>query len=188
MVSTTVYDALLGLDSAFGCGRSIKQGWIDLTYRDIDGMTPTHFFGELTKTQEGCMYLRERGLVAEFAEIVRLHGLESEDQAVLTNVKSMLWVLVSRSCFCCGVNLWISPTLWTCRRGSGIGSGGAGCARLTFAGPYWVDKGRPAILGERRDHRGDCGDCRAVAYIDYERVCPSSSLCLVTLKACTHIS
>ena len=64
-------------------------------------MTPTHFFGELTKTPEGCMYLRERGLVAEFAEIVRLHGLESEDQAVLTNVKSMLWVLVSRSCFCC---------------------------------------------------------------------------------------
>lgn len=39
--------------------------------------------------------LRERGIVAEFAEIVRLHGMEAHDQVVLTNVKSVLWALVS---------------------------------------------------------------------------------------------
>ena len=58
-------------------------------------MVPAHFFGELTKTPEGCRYLREKGLVAELAEILRLHGMESADQAVLTNVKSVLWALVS---------------------------------------------------------------------------------------------
>lgn len=58
-------------------------------------MTPPHFFGELTKTPEGCRYLREKGLVAEFAEVVRLHGMECGDQVVMTNVKSVLWALVS---------------------------------------------------------------------------------------------
>lgn len=58
-------------------------------------MAPSHFFGELTKTPEGCQYLRERGLVAELAEVVRLHGMESVDQGVMTNVKSVLWALVS---------------------------------------------------------------------------------------------
>lgn len=38
--------------------------------------------------------LRSRGIVAEFAEIVRLHGMESSDQSVMTNVKSVLWALV----------------------------------------------------------------------------------------------
>jgi len=32
--------------------------------------------------------------VADFAEIVRLHGMEENDQAVMTNVKSVLWALV----------------------------------------------------------------------------------------------
>ena len=35
--------------------------------------------------------------MAEFAEIVRLHGMEANDQAVMTNVKSVLWALVSPS-------------------------------------------------------------------------------------------
>lgn len=63
--------------------------------RAYDHLAPTHFFGELTKTPEGCRLLRERGIVAEFAEIVRLHGMEAHDQAVMTNVKSVLWALVS---------------------------------------------------------------------------------------------
>ena len=60
-------------------------------------MAPTHFFGELTKTPEGCQLLRERGIVAEFAEIIRLHGMETDDQPVMTNVKSVLWALVRPS-------------------------------------------------------------------------------------------
>ncbi|CAD6567983.1 MAG: hypothetical protein TREMPRED_004194 [Tremellales sp. Tagirdzhanova-0007] len=62
-------------------------------YWAYDGIAPTHFFGELSKTPEGCQLLRERGLVAELAEIVRLHGMEAADQAVMTNVRSVLWAL-----------------------------------------------------------------------------------------------
>ena len=62
--------------------------------RSYEGIAPIHFFGELTKTPDGCQLLRSRGIVAEFAEIIRMHGMESLDQAVMTNVKSVLWALV----------------------------------------------------------------------------------------------
>lgn len=62
--------------------------------RNYDSTAPTHFFGELTRTPEGCQLLKERGIVADFAEIIRLHGLEDNDEALLTNVKSVLWALV----------------------------------------------------------------------------------------------
>jgi hypothetical protein len=68
---------------------------LTLTRRELDGLAPTHFLGELTQTPEGCMYLRERGLVADLAEVVRLHGMEPEDDGVLRGVKSALWALVS---------------------------------------------------------------------------------------------
>jgi rapamycin-insensitive companion of mTOR len=70
-----------------------------MTYRAYDSTAPTHFFGELTKTPEGCQMLRERGIVSDFAELVRLNGLEAEDEGVLTNVKTVLWALVSSSDF-----------------------------------------------------------------------------------------
>lgn len=69
--------------------------------RVYDGRAPTHFFGELTKTPEGCQLLREKGLVAEFAEIIRLHGMEPNDQSLLVNLRSMLWALVSSSLAWC---------------------------------------------------------------------------------------
>ncbi|WOO81922.1 Target of rapamycin complex 2 subunit ste20 [Vanrija pseudolonga] len=62
-------------------------------YWEYEGTAPTHFFGELCKTPEGCQYLREKGLVPAFAEIVRQHGMEASDQALMTSVKSALWVL-----------------------------------------------------------------------------------------------
>lgn len=58
-------------------------------------MAPTHFFGELTKTPEGCLYLKSKGYVPEFAEIIRLHGMEASDDSILMQVKSALWTLVS---------------------------------------------------------------------------------------------
>ncbi|WWC98367.1 hypothetical protein V866_005258 [Kwoniella sp. B9012] len=66
---------------------TVKDYWI------YDGPAPTHFLGELTKTPEGCQLIKEKGIVAEFAEIVRLHGMEAIDQGVLTNLKSVLWAL-----------------------------------------------------------------------------------------------
>jgi hypothetical protein len=62
--------------------------------RTYDGTAPSHFFGELTKTPEGCGYLREQNVVRPLAAIVRQHGLESKDQAILTSLKCALWALV----------------------------------------------------------------------------------------------
>jgi len=62
-------------------------------YWTYDGIAPTHFFGELAKTPEGRQLLKDKGLVTEFAEIVRLHGMEEADGPVLTSVKSVLWAL-----------------------------------------------------------------------------------------------
>lgn len=86
-------------------------------------MAPTHFFGELTKTPEGCRYLREKDLVAELAEIVRLHGMESVDQVVMTNVKSVLWALVS---------VYIVESLRL---------------ELIITGSSWLESWRTALLG-----------------------------------------
>ncbi|OCF45562.1 sterility protein Ste20 [Kwoniella heveanensis CBS 569] len=66
---------------------NVEDYWI------YDGPAPTHFLGELTKTSEGCQLLKEKHIVAEYAEIVRLHGMEASDQGVLTNLKSVLWAL-----------------------------------------------------------------------------------------------
>ena len=33
--------------------------------------------------------------MAELAEIIRLHGMEAADQAVMAKVRSVLWALVS---------------------------------------------------------------------------------------------
>lgn len=71
-------------------GRVLTRG-----FRIYDGIAPTHFLGELTKTPEGCALLRQRGIIAELAEVLRLHGMEAGDQAIITSVKSALWALVS---------------------------------------------------------------------------------------------
>jgi rapamycin-insensitive companion of mTOR len=63
-------------------------------YRTYDGTAPSHFFGELTKTPEGCQYLRDQDVVGPLAAIVRQHGLEGRDHSILTNLKCALWALV----------------------------------------------------------------------------------------------
>lgn len=60
-----------------------------------DGLTPPHFYGELTKTEEGCNLLRERGHFKLFADYVRNFSLEKHDQveASLGQLKAVLWAL-----------------------------------------------------------------------------------------------
>ncbi|EIW69328.1 hypothetical protein TREMEDRAFT_30887 [Tremella mesenterica DSM 1558] len=62
-------------------------------YWEYEGIAPTHFLGELTKTSEGCQWLKERGIVSDFCETIRVQGMETEDTKVLTNVKCVLWAL-----------------------------------------------------------------------------------------------
>jgi hypothetical protein len=68
--------------------------YYSLTCRTYDGTAPSHFFGELTKTAEGCEYLREQDVLGSLASIVRQHGLEGRDQSILTSLKCALWALV----------------------------------------------------------------------------------------------
>jgi rapamycin-insensitive companion of mTOR len=60
-----------------------------------DGLTPPHFYGELTKTEEGCNLLREKGHFKLFANFVRNFPLEkhSEAEASLGQLKAVLWAL-----------------------------------------------------------------------------------------------
>lgn len=58
-------------------------------------MTPPHFYGELTKTEEGCNLLREKGHFKLFANFVRNFPLEKhfETEELLGQLKAVLWAL-----------------------------------------------------------------------------------------------
>ncbi|KAL6304381.1 Rapamycin-insensitive companion of mTOR, N-term-domain-containing protein [Sparassis latifolia] len=59
----------------------------------LDGCLATHFYGVLAKTELGCQVLQEKGHFAEFAQFIRQHGMESEDQDLIMRLKSTLWAV-----------------------------------------------------------------------------------------------
>ncbi|RCI05307.1 hypothetical protein CU098_010819 [Rhizopus stolonifer] len=65
------------------------------TLQPGDGLTPPHFYGELTKTEEGCNLLREKGYFKLFADYVRDFplGEQSKAEASLGQLKAVLWAL-----------------------------------------------------------------------------------------------
>ncbi|KAI9321769.1 Rapamycin-insensitive companion of mTOR, middle domain-containing protein [Dichotomocladium elegans] len=58
-----------------------------------DGLTPPHFYGELTKTEEGCNLLREKGHFQYFAKYIRSCALENLDAEVFQQLKAVLWAV-----------------------------------------------------------------------------------------------
>ncbi|KAI8394190.1 Rapamycin-insensitive companion of mTOR, N-term-domain-containing protein [Radiomyces spectabilis] len=58
-----------------------------------DGLTPPHFYGELTKTEEGCSLLREKGHFQLFANFVRNYSVKDHDAGNLQRLKAVLWAL-----------------------------------------------------------------------------------------------
>ncbi|EFX02311.1 hr1-like Rho-binding repeat protein [Grosmannia clavigera kw1407] len=60
---------------------------------DTDAHIPPHFYRELTRTEEGCRLLREKGHFDEFAATIRDCGMQSEDGEVTTKVKGCLWAV-----------------------------------------------------------------------------------------------
>lgn len=58
-----------------------------------DSHVPPHFYRELTRTQEGCRLLSDKGHFEEFAATVRDHGMESSDCEIITKVKGCLWAV-----------------------------------------------------------------------------------------------
>ncbi|KAF9355130.1 hypothetical protein BGX26_006953 [Mortierella sp. AD094] len=55
-------------------------------------LTP-HFYGELTRTEEGCDLLRRKGHFGEYARYIREHCAESKDPATLSDLKAILWAV-----------------------------------------------------------------------------------------------
>ncbi|RUS19260.1 hypothetical protein BC937DRAFT_87759 [Endogone sp. FLAS-F59071] len=58
-----------------------------------DGLTPPHFYGELTKTTEGCDLLREKGHFQIFADFIRNYSMENRDPDIVRNLKAVLWAV-----------------------------------------------------------------------------------------------
>jgi len=61
--------------------------------RTFSGVVPLHFYGELTKTAEGCRILEEKGHFDEFAEVIVNYKDEDEDLERIVKLKSCLWAV-----------------------------------------------------------------------------------------------
>ncbi|CAK7210673.1 hypothetical protein SCUCBS95973_000868 [Sporothrix curviconia] len=60
---------------------------------DTDAHIPPHFYRELTRTEEGCRLLREKGHFDEFATTIRDCGMQTADAELITKVKGCLWAV-----------------------------------------------------------------------------------------------
>ncbi|CAG8659844.1 24353_t:CDS:10, partial [Cetraspora pellucida] len=65
----------------------------DVKISMFDGISPAHFYGELTKTDEGCQLLREKKHFSEFANYIREHKEEKRDANIISKLKSILWAV-----------------------------------------------------------------------------------------------
>ncbi|KAF9434712.1 hypothetical protein BGZ76_007560 [Entomortierella beljakovae] len=52
-----------------------------------------HFYGELTRTDEGCDLLRRKGHFEEYARFIREHCAESKDVGIISDLKAILWAV-----------------------------------------------------------------------------------------------
>ncbi|KAK4138160.1 hypothetical protein BT67DRAFT_368885 [Trichocladium antarcticum] len=60
---------------------------------EADSHVPPHFYRELTRTQEGCKLLSDKGHFAEFAATIREHGMQYDDAEMMVKVKGCLWAV-----------------------------------------------------------------------------------------------
>ena len=61
--------------------------------RSFTGIVPLHFYGELTKTAEGCCILQEKGHFEEFSRFIVAWKHETEDMETILKLKSCLWAI-----------------------------------------------------------------------------------------------
>ena len=60
---------------------------------EADSHVPPHFYRELTRTQEGCKLLSDKGHFNEFAATINEHGMQSDDPEMIVKVKGCLWAV-----------------------------------------------------------------------------------------------
>lgn len=85
------------LARAFGDGQDEPANRLSLLGDDPDAEAdphvPPHFYRELTRTEEGCKLLQDKGHFGEFAATIKEHGLEAGDSEIMTKVKGCLWAV-----------------------------------------------------------------------------------------------
>ncbi|GAA6031289.1 hypothetical protein JCM8097_005586 [Rhodosporidiobolus ruineniae] len=69
------------------------DGGLDDSPSTFDGTPPSHFYGELVKTSEGCAILLDSGHLEHFVEIVQSHAESDLDEADVLTLKSVLWTM-----------------------------------------------------------------------------------------------
>jgi hypothetical protein len=57
------------------------------------GLVPPHFYRELTRTNEGCKLLKQKGHFDEFAATIRDFATENDDAEIILKVKGCLWAV-----------------------------------------------------------------------------------------------
>ncbi|KAB5570861.1 Rapamycin-insensitive companion of mTOR, N-term-domain-containing protein [Coniochaeta sp. 2T2.1] len=108
-ISNEMDDWFLGRNDAYvsvieaSLARSFGEQTADHTNRlsifederevEADSHVPPHFYRELTRTEEGCKLLRDKGHFDEFVATIRDHGMESEDAETIVKVKGCLWAV-----------------------------------------------------------------------------------------------
>ncbi len=60
--------------------------------KETDGTIPPHFYGELTKTDEGCELLKEKGHLENFIKTVKEFS-EKNPQCSVATLKAHVWAL-----------------------------------------------------------------------------------------------
>ncbi|KAK4124022.1 ARM repeat-containing protein [Parathielavia appendiculata] len=60
---------------------------------EADSHVPPHFYRELTRTEEGCKLLSDKGHFDEFAATIREYGMQSDDPEMMVKVKGCLWAV-----------------------------------------------------------------------------------------------
>lgn len=60
---------------------------------EADPHVPPHFYRELTRTEEGCKLLEQKGHFLEFANTIREYGMHADDPELMTKVKGCMWAV-----------------------------------------------------------------------------------------------
>lgn len=60
---------------------------------EADPHVPPHFYRELTRTEEGCKLLEQKGHFLEFANTIRDYGMQADDPELMTKVKGCMWAV-----------------------------------------------------------------------------------------------
>lgn len=71
----------------------VQQSPDDTPEQQDYGVAPPHFYRELTRTEEGCKLLEQKGHFEEFAATIRRYGMEDEDPEIILKVKGCLWAV-----------------------------------------------------------------------------------------------